>query len=198
MTAWERLANVTLGSTGSTLSSGTITAKNHLRVIIHTLNGGGSTKQNIQFNGDTSGNYARRRSNNGATDSTDTGQTQLEVYGDTAEDNYTYMDIINVGNKAKIVQADYVINTNGAGNAPNSSEWVGRWNNTSDQITSIVCHTTSYGTGYASGSSMTVFGADDAPAATPFYPNLPNGAIFEESDTGKHQMFDGSQTWNEM
>ena len=28
--------------------------------------------------------------------------------------------------------------------------------------------------------------------------NLPNGAIFEESDTGKHYMFDGSQTWNEM
>ena len=30
------------------------------------------------------------------------------------------------------------------------------------------------------------------------YPNLPNGAIFEESDTGKHYMFDGSQTWNEI
>ena len=30
------------------------------------------------------------------------------------------------------------------------------------------------------------------------YPNLPNGTIFEESDTGKIWMFDGSQTWNEM
>jgi len=30
------------------------------------------------------------------------------------------------------------------------------------------------------------------------YPNLPNGAIFEESDTGKHYMFDGTSTWNEM
>ena len=29
-------------------------------------------------------------------------------------------------------------------------------------------------------------------------PNLPNGAIFEESDTGKHYMFDGTDTWNEM
>ena len=28
--------------------------------------------------------------------------------------------------------------------------------------------------------------------------NLPNGTSFEESDTGKHYMFDGSQTWNEM
>jgi hypothetical protein len=31
------------------------------------------------------------------------------------------------------------------------------------------------------------------------YPNLPNGAIFEESDgTGKHYMWDGTNTWNEM
>ena len=30
------------------------------------------------------------------------------------------------------------------------------------------------------------------------YPSLPNGTIFEELDTGKHMMFDGSQTWNEM
>ena len=30
------------------------------------------------------------------------------------------------------------------------------------------------------------------------YPNLPNGTIFEESDTGKHYMFDGTDTWNEI
>ena len=28
--------------------------------------------------------------------------------------------------------------------------------------------------------------------------NLPNGTIFEESDTGKHYMFDGTDTWNEI
>ena len=30
------------------------------------------------------------------------------------------------------------------------------------------------------------------------HPNLPNGTIFEESDTGKHMMFDGTSAWNEM
>tara|TARA_Y100000310_G_scaffold116122_1_gene114821 strand:+ start:1598 stop:2479 length:882 start_codon:yes stop_codon:yes gene_type:complete len=30
------------------------------------------------------------------------------------------------------------------------------------------------------------------------YPNLTNGAIFEESDTGKHYMFDGTSAWNEI
>ena len=29
-------------------------------------------------------------------------------------------------------------------------------------------------------------------------PNLPNGAIFEEQDTGKHYMFDGTSAWNEV
>jgi len=30
------------------------------------------------------------------------------------------------------------------------------------------------------------------------YPNLSNGTIFEESDTGKHYMWDGTDTWNEV
>ena len=29
-------------------------------------------------------------------------------------------------------------------------------------------------------------------------PYFSNGTIFEESDTGKHYMFDGTDTWNEM
>jgi len=40
------------------------------------------------------------------------------------------------------------------------------------------------------------FNATTIPALV--YPNLPNGTIFEESDTGKHYMFDGTSTWNEM
>ena len=35
-------------------------------------------------------------------------------------------------------------------------------------------------------------------AGTNVIPNLPNGAIFEESDTGKHYMFDGTSAWNEI
>ena len=39
-------------------------------------------------------------------------------------------------------------------------------------------------------------GVTSAPSLA--YPNLPNGAIFEESSTGKHYMFDGTSAWNEM
>ena len=50
---------------------------------------------------------------------------------------------------------------------------------------------------FQAGSEITVYGSDVTPTAA-VYPNLPNGAIFEESDTGKHYMFDGTDTWNEM
>jgi len=38
----------------------------------------------------------------------------------------------------------------------------------------------------------------NAVTTTDSYPNLPNGAILEESDTGKHYMWDGTDTWNEI
>jgi len=34
--------------------------------------------------------------------------------------------------------------------------------------------------------------------ATAVYPNLPNGAIFNETDTYKYFMWDGTDTWNQM
>ena len=50
---------------------------------------------------------------------------------------------------------------------------------------------------FAQNSTMTVFGSDDQ-ASTPFYPNLVNGTIFEDSTDGKHYMFDGTSAWNEI
>jgi len=35
-------------------------------------------------------------------------------------------------------------------------------------------------------------------AVAAIYPNLSNGTIFEESDTGKHYMWNGTDTWNEI
>jgi hypothetical protein len=57
---------------------------------------------------------------------------------------------------------------------------------------------------YASGSANTylygfkIWENTTVPIAYS-YPNLPNGAIFEESDgTGKHYMWDGTSAWNEI
>ena len=194
--SWERLADITLGSSGDKLDSGTITAKRFLRVEIHTIATGGAIKENITFNNSRGNEYSRRRSNDSASDSTDTSQPQLEVYGDTTQDRYLGLNIINIADKEKLVIGEYVINTTGAGNAPNRSEFVGKWVNTSAQITQIEIDNTGAGS-YDTGSQMTIWGTDDQ-GSTPFYPNLTNGTIFEESDTGKHYMFDGTDTWNEI
>ena len=50
-----------------------------------------------------------------------------------------------------------------------------------------------------SNEITTLWGGGDGAAIYSYNTfNAPNGTIFEESDTGKHYMFDGTSTWNEM
>ena len=193
--SWELLKDITLGVAGDKLDSGTITnPKRYLRVEIHTIATGGTIKENITFNNSSGNEYARRRSNNGASDSLDNTQPQLEVYGDTTQDRYLVMNIGNIADREKLVIGQYNVNTAGAGNPPDRSEFVGKWVNTSALITQIECDNNGTGN-YDAGSQMTIWGADDAPLV---YPNLPNGTIFNETDAYKYFMFDGTDTWNQM
>ena len=189
-----RLAHVALSGSGDVLDSGTFTAKKNMKVIIHTIATGGAIKENITFNSDTGNNYARRRSNDGASDSTDTSQPQLEVRGDETNDRYITMDITNISDKEKLVISSYNINTDGAGNAPSRTEWVGKWANTSAQITKIVCTNTGSGS-YDVGSYITVLGASGDVASD----TTGDGTIFEENDTGKHYIWNAtSDSWTEV
>ena len=52
------------------------------------------------------------------------------------------------------------------------------------------------GGSYITADNLKVW--NDATSSTTVYPSLSNGSIFEESDTGKHYMFDGTSAWNEM
>ena len=162
--AWERLAHVALSGSGDVLDSGTFTAKKNMRVIIQTIATGGNIKENITFNSDTGNNYSRRRSNDGASDSTDTSQAQLEVRGDEANDRYLILNIFNKSGEEKLVIGEYNINTAGAGNAPSRCEWVGKYATKTGQITKIVCTNTGSGS-YAAGSYITVLGAKEAATA---------------------------------
>jgi len=186
MASWERLAHVALSGSGDVLDSGTFTAKKNMKVIIHTIATGGNIKENITFNSDTGNNYARRRSNDGAGDSTDTSQPQLEVRGDEANDRYITMSITNISDKEKLVISEYNINTAGASNAPSRSEWVGKWANTSAQITKITATNTGSGS-YDTGSYITVFGASDNTVTDEktTLTDVEAGTRYEETDTRK-------------
>ena len=142
---WEELASVTTGSTGTSIDSGTFTAKKYLWVQMYAPSGQSAIVDNHMwnFNGDSGSNYAVRLSNNGGGEITDASQSSLSVSRFGTEGDFSNSFIINnsANEKLMISHAISVGNTLGAGAAPNRNETVGKWANTSSQITSIIINT---------------------------------------------------------
>jgi hypothetical protein len=156
---WQELASVELGSTADEINSGTFTAKKYLMVQLHGVASGSISGSDLQFNGDTGSNYARRYSGNGASDGTGTSETTLGGIGSSSGDSFVNWFIINKSDKEKLVIGDGVYGSTGAGNAPDRRELTGKWSNTSAQITSIKVKENASG-GWASGSTLKVWGFD--------------------------------------
>ena len=159
---WEELADVTLGSAGDTITTSTFTAKKYLMVQTNCIASGGDIRTQVVFNNDTGSNYAFRSSHNGGSDSTDTSQASLKwtnTSGSDSQELHT-MFIVNVAAKEKLVISDGIIQaTAGAGNVPGRRENVGKWINTSNQITRV--DITNGGAGdFDTGSSIKVWGFD--------------------------------------
>ena len=156
---WEELADVTLSGTGTNISSGTITAKKYLWFQLwYDVTAGADA--NLTFNNNTTSTYALRRSANGGSDVTSTSQTGMNMQGSGAVTPvFINGFIINTSANEKLIIAHQIEqNTAGAGNAPNRREFVGKWANTSSQITELDFTTTS--NNYTAGSFLKVWGAD--------------------------------------
>ena len=142
---WEELASVT-SLTGGNVDSGTFTAKKYLWVQFELIvNAYDSTNVVIQFNADTAGNYANRISQNGGADSTSVSQTSIATTVSGGKRIFGNMFIINNSANEKLVIGHTVVigtgansTAEGAGVAPRRLEFVGKWANTSNQITKIV------------------------------------------------------------
>ena len=150
-----------LSGSATTISTGTFTAKKYLFVQHHCINDG-AIYPNMRFNADSGSNYAYRFSGDGGTDATAISQSLYRSGGSigSSVNQSSSMYIINVATKEKLITNHFSINrTAGAGTAPFREENVGKWTNTSDQITSIVI-SNGQGGNYASGSRITVWGAD--------------------------------------
>ena len=157
---WEELADISLTSTNTSLDSGTFTAKKYLWVQMYQK---GMTGNNTlyNFNSDTGSNYARRWRIDGGTEWTTPSTTGLMCHNavGTQTDNFFNMFIVNNSANEKLVISSsvYTIST-GAGSPPSREEHVGKWDNTSSQITSIQFD--HGGSNFGIGSSIKVWGSD--------------------------------------
>jgi len=148
-------------ATSDSITTDTFTAKKHLMIQAKTISDGQVTA-NYRFNADSGSNYARRQSSNGGSDGTGTSQNViLAGYGTSGETTFITTNVINEATKEKLVITELVTNGsgNGAGNAPNRREIVGKWANTSNAITSVTLFNNDTGS-FAEGTEVTVYGTD--------------------------------------
>jgi len=206
--SWERLANITLGSAGdvidtandSSFSGDDFPARKHLKVHIFTIADGGNTNHAIRYNDLNTQVLAYRRNANGAADATPEASQASDpcisgsISGDTLN-TFAVGHIINILDKEKMMTWDTTFCEEGASNPPQRREGVNKMTTTNAQVRRISVSNSNSGANYGVGSSIIVWGSDDAPLT---HPNLTNGTIFEETDTGTHYMWDGTDTWNEV
>jgi hypothetical protein len=156
---WEELASVELGGTATEIDSGTILAKKYLWCQMYHPEPAGAVYTKIRFNNDTGNTMAWRRSNNGGADGTGTSDDEIRVGESRNLGNFINCFIINNSANEKLIMGHGVHQqTAGAGTAPDRDEFVGKWANTSTQITNIdfFPHT---GT-YPIGTILKVWGAN--------------------------------------
>jgi len=212
--AWERLASTSADGSSTTLTTSTFTAKKNLRIIIHARSGAAGNYQ-VRFNADSGSNYATRRSYDGGSDGTYTSSNKFISYSATsALSSYMVLNITNISDQEKLVIGQSVENSAaGAGTAPNRVEFVGKWVNTSSQITSITILTNS-GSNLTNDSYITVLGAKEAVTADSMtvsggasaYPaalgssvdGTVSGCALVHSATGGTDLTSSSQSWTQV
>jgi hypothetical protein len=156
---WEELASVDLtGGANANLSSGTISAKKYIWLQYYVQATSGAPDLQITFNNDTGSNYARRRNINGGSDSTNTSQTNLDQDGSLVKLFGNAFIINNSSNEKLCIFHCVREDSSGASNAPNRRETVGKWANTSSQITEIDLDVSS--STMTTSSYMRVWGSD--------------------------------------
>lgn len=159
---WEELANVTATS-GTTISSGTFTAKKYLMFDLYFNAQGSGGQPKLQVGNstiDTGSNYATRRSSNGGADGTLTSDSILYPYsGGQNTSWYIKGFIINKSDEEKLFIMECSEQTTaGAGNVPTRCETVGKWANTSNQIN--IMQFTSHNSITISNAKLTIWGFD--------------------------------------
>ena len=164
---WVELGRTTLGSAGDSIDVTSLADKRYYMVLDYSL-ASSTIDSYTQINGDTGSNYSQRRSIDGGTDTTNTSLTYQDAVfsSGVAVPHFGVRYIANYASKEKLTIGHYVRqNTAGAANAPNRTEIVSKWANTSNAINRINTQNSSGGS-FATGSEVVVLGWDPADSHT--------------------------------
>jgi hypothetical protein len=160
---WEELDSVTLTADNSNLTSNTFSAKKYLWVQFYFRWNNVASDMRMTFNGDSGNNYSRRRSGNGGSDGTYINQAHNNFETSTIQHSalVNMFMINNASNEKLFIFETAGQMTAGANNAPDRRvEGVGKWSNTSDQITSLNIFTEVATARFVSGTTMKIWGSD--------------------------------------
>jgi hypothetical protein len=145
--------------TGTTITTPSFDPSESLMILMSTHSGGSAATACYQFNTDTGSNYANRFSTNGSTDNTS--QTNRDrILNGSGYANASGFAVGFVGNletKEKLVISNSIENGGNGANAPNRRQVVGKWANTSSEITTASLFEQD-GNGWGATSEIVVLG----------------------------------------
>ena len=190
--AWTKLGSTTLTSYSETIQYN-VTSNDFMMFMIHTIPDS-TVHTSFQFNDDTGTSYNNNYATNGGTNYTDTNQTKLRISPDASTVPELFIGyIVNKSSEEKLIISHKIQqNTAGAGNAPNRLEVVGKWTNTSSQISNIKLMENNQAGGFTTGSNFTTLGSDGVEEL-----NVQDGAVYYETDTNKEYVL-YNNTWTEV
>ena len=153
--AWQKLVTISGDGTSTEMLSGTFDAKKFLQLQWWVEDAAGV---NVQFNGDSGANYARRWSANGGAENLNTSVSNMGLQWTTTQVAGNAYIVNNPSEEKLVMSSDCERNTAGAGNSPYRFEFVAKWSNTSDSITSI--RFSKSGANYTALDNFILFGTD--------------------------------------
>ena len=191
--AWNKLGTTTLSSAGDTITVSGMTA-NKFNVFLSThFETGGTINFNYTFNNNTNSVYADRESINGASDTTNTSDTDIP-YPQTTGDAIFFVNYVNSISGEEKLLIGWWCNSGpaGAGNAPSRVEKAGKFVPSPDADITRIDITNSQIGSYDTNTNLSALGSDLTEEL-----NVQDGAIYYDTDLNKEYVL-YNNTWTEI
>tara|TARA_R110002020_G_scaffold91292_1_gene221838 strand:+ start:25 stop:1182 length:1158 start_codon:yes stop_codon:yes gene_type:complete len=179
---WKQIGYTELASSNNEIVVSSIDNYPYLKVLIYVKGTTGSTDNvDVQFNGDSSGNYAFDYAINENATAQSINVTQgwkikfNQLGGTPSEPVWCVLDIMNYATEEKLGMATSVTsaNPNSASDAVQSQRTYAKWANTANVIDEIRVYHQNASTDLLAGSEVVVLGFDpSAPTGTNFFEEL--------------------------